>query len=40
VLREAIALYVANGFVPLDRQPAACRCDRTYVLEMHYTEER
>jgi putative acetyltransferase len=32
VLRDAIALYVENGFVPLDRRPAACRCDLTYVL--------
>jgi molybdate transport system substrate-binding protein len=34
VLESAIALYEAAGFRALERQPAACRCDRAFALEL------
>jgi putative acetyltransferase len=34
VLRTAIAMYEAAGFRPLERRPAACRCDRAFALEL------
>jgi hypothetical protein len=34
VLESAIALYEAAGFRPLERRPAACRCDRAFALQL------
>jgi putative acetyltransferase len=34
VLREAIVLYRASGFVPVRREHLARRCDQAYVLDL------
>jgi molybdate transport system substrate-binding protein len=34
VLATAIAMYESAGFRPLERRPAACRCDRAFALEL------
>ncbi|HSN21515.1 MAG TPA: GNAT family N-acetyltransferase [Usitatibacter sp.] len=34
VLEQAIALYESAGFRPLERRPAACRCDRAFALDL------
>jgi molybdate transport system substrate-binding protein len=34
VLVTAIAMYESAGFRPLERRPAACRCDRAFALEL------
>ena len=34
VLKEAIALYKQNGFVPLQRDCLPSRCDQAYVLDL------
>lgn len=34
VLKEAISLYRANGFVPVTREHLARRCDQAYVLHL------
>lgn len=34
VLERAIAMYTAAGFRPLERGPAAARCDQAYALDL------
>jgi putative acetyltransferase len=40
VLREAVALYRSTGFVPLERDHWASRCDQAYVLHLAPKDSR